>query len=47
MCAERTLFLDSLTAATALPPSTMKRHNVDTTLAYVRWLLTRESVGPI
>jgi hypothetical protein len=33
MWTERTLFLDGLTAATALPPSRMKRHSVDTTLA--------------
>jgi hypothetical protein len=47
MCVERTLFLDSFTAATALPPSRMNRHSVETTLAYVRRLLTRESVEPI
>jgi len=33
MWVERTLFLDSRTAANALPPSRMKRHSVDTTLA--------------
>jgi hypothetical protein len=47
MCVERTLFRESFTAATALPPSRMNRHSVETTLAYVRRLLTAPSVESI